>query len=83
MIVRTGEDSPQERYWQDAAASITAVDEILARLLRVSGEWASGMPRRSFSSYSRDRVKPSARLWPNWKAFHTIPNASTAYCRPL
>src|SRR6266581_4219032 len=23
MIVRTGEDSPQERYWQDAAASIT------------------------------------------------------------
>src|SRR5215471_4320004 len=24
MIVRTGEDSPQERYWQDAAASITA-----------------------------------------------------------
>jgi len=22
MIVRTGEDSPQERYWQDAAASI-------------------------------------------------------------
>src|SRR6476646_2411164 len=24
MIVRTGEDSPQERYWQDAAAAITA-----------------------------------------------------------
>jgi type IV secretion system protein VirD4 len=24
MIVRTGQDSPQERYWQDAAASITA-----------------------------------------------------------
>lgn len=24
MIVRTGEDSPQERYWQDAAASIAA-----------------------------------------------------------
>lgn len=24
MLVRTGEDSPQERYWQDAAASITA-----------------------------------------------------------
>ena len=24
MIVRTGEDSPPERYWQDAAASITA-----------------------------------------------------------
>jgi type IV secretion system protein VirD4 len=24
MIVRTGEESPQERYWQDAAASITA-----------------------------------------------------------
>jgi type IV secretion system protein VirD4 len=24
MIVRTGEDSPQERYWQDAAASITS-----------------------------------------------------------
>ena len=23
MIVRTGEDSPQERYWQDAAVSIT------------------------------------------------------------
>lgn len=23
MIVRTGEDSPQERYWQDAATSIT------------------------------------------------------------
>src|SRR5437763_10929899 len=23
MIVRSGEDSPQERYWQDAAASIT------------------------------------------------------------
>ena len=23
MIVRTGEDSPQERYWQDAASSIT------------------------------------------------------------
>jgi type IV secretion system protein VirD4 len=23
MLVRTGEDSPQERYWQDAAASIT------------------------------------------------------------
>lgn len=23
MIVRTGEDSPQERYWQDAAASIS------------------------------------------------------------
>ncbi|MCC7002659.1 MAG: type IV secretory system conjugative DNA transfer family protein [Gemmatimonadaceae bacterium] len=23
MIVRTGEDSPQERYWQDAAASLT------------------------------------------------------------
>jgi type IV secretion system protein VirD4 len=23
IIVRTGEDSPQERYWQDAAASIT------------------------------------------------------------
>ncbi|MGD1095924.1 MAG: type IV secretory system conjugative DNA transfer family protein [Bryobacteraceae bacterium] len=23
MIVRTGQDSPQERYWQDAAASIT------------------------------------------------------------
>jgi type IV secretion system protein VirD4 len=23
MIVRTGEDSPQERYWQDAGASIT------------------------------------------------------------
>src|SRR5271156_3993152 len=23
MIVRTGEDSPQERYWQEAAASIT------------------------------------------------------------
>lgn len=23
MIIRTGEDSPQERYWQDAAASIT------------------------------------------------------------
>ena len=23
MIVRTGEDSPQERYWQDAAGSIT------------------------------------------------------------
>ena len=23
MIVRTGEDSPQERYWQDAACSIT------------------------------------------------------------
>jgi type IV secretion system protein VirD4 len=23
MILRTGEDSPQERYWQDAAASIT------------------------------------------------------------
>jgi type IV secretion system protein VirD4 len=23
MIARTGEDSPQERYWQDAAASIT------------------------------------------------------------
>jgi type IV secretion system protein VirD4 len=24
MIIRTGEDSPQERYWQDAAASIGA-----------------------------------------------------------
>src|SRR5215831_11556762 len=24
MLVRTGEDSPQERYWQNAAASITA-----------------------------------------------------------
>jgi type IV secretion system protein VirD4 len=24
MIVRTGEDSPQERYWQESAASITA-----------------------------------------------------------
>lgn len=24
MIVRSGEDSPQERYWQDAASSITA-----------------------------------------------------------
>jgi type IV secretion system protein VirD4 len=24
MIIRTGEDSPQERYWQDAAASITS-----------------------------------------------------------
>src|SRR5579875_3129171 len=23
MVVRTGEDSPQERYWQDAASSIT------------------------------------------------------------
>src|SRR5258706_8906410 len=27
MLVRTGEDGPQERYWQDAAASITARSE--------------------------------------------------------
>src|SRR6202034_3372937 len=37
MIVRTGEDSPQERYWQDAAASITN-----AMILHVSYEGALG-----------------------------------------
>ena len=43
-----------------------------ARLLRVSGEWASGMPCGPFGSLSRDRAKPSARLWPSWQACHTI-----------
>ena len=37
MIVRTGEDSPQERYWQDAAASITT-----GMILHVSYEASLG-----------------------------------------
>ena len=41
MIVRTGEDSPQERYWQDAAASITT-----GMILHVCYEAALGRPRR-------------------------------------
>ena len=41
MIVRTGEDSPQERYWQDAAASITT-----GMILHVCYEAAVGGTRR-------------------------------------
>ena len=41
MIVRTGEDSPQERYWQDAAASITT-----GMILHVCYEARAGRPNR-------------------------------------
>ena len=74
MIVRTGEDSPQERYWQDAAASITA--GMILHVCYASAavaEWHALRIYRQFHPAGPNLPQTLAEL----ESFHTIPNAST------
>jgi type IV secretion system protein VirD4 len=68
MLVRTGEDSPQERYWQDAAASLTT-----GMILHVC--YAAALDGRQASlcllAGIFTRASPSARLWPNFLTSRT------------
>src|SRR5436309_13944768 len=54
MIVGTGEDSPQERYWQDAAASITT-----GMILHVSTYTFSSNAARWLTPNTRSAWRPS------------------------
>ena len=76
MIVRTGEDSPQERYWQDAAASITT-----GMVLHVCYAAAASGRIASLADLSTVFTRPARRFakpLPNWRASHTIRNRSTS-----
>jgi type IV secretion system protein VirD4 len=76
MIVRTGEDSPQERYWQDAAASITTGMVLhVCYAAAASGRIAC---LADLSAVSHGLARRSAKHSPNWRAFHTIRNRSTS-----
>src|SRR5579872_5181542 len=57
MIVRTGEDSPQERYWQDAAASITT-----GMILHVCYEASAGGRVASLSDLADVFTRPGIRF---------------------
>ena len=68
MIVRTGEDSPQERYWQDAAASITT-----GMILHVCYEAAARRPRRLSRA-----ILPTCSRGPGPSFRDTLTNCSTS-----
>src|SRR5436309_13046372 len=57
MIVRTGEDSPQERYWQDAAASITT-----GMILHVCYAAAAGGRVASLADLARVFTRPGTNF---------------------
>ena len=75
MLVRTGEDSPQERYWQDAAASITA-GMILHVCYAAALEGRQGFPQSARAASLRGPASPSAKPSPSFSTItHDKDNA--------
>jgi type IV secretion system protein VirD4 len=72
MIVRTGEDSPQERYWQDAAASITT-----GMILHVCYEAALEARVASLADLAHVFTKPGSNFRETLKELLNFPHDST------
>ncbi|MEO8053295.1 MAG: type IV secretory system conjugative DNA transfer family protein [Acidobacteriota bacterium] len=72
MIVRTGEDSPQERYWQDAAASITT-----GMILHVCYEAAIEGRVASLADMAHVFTKPGSNFRETLKELINFPHDST------